>query len=257
MDPEAMQSAFADRGAVRVDGAFSADAAARMREVVWRYAGHKVGLRPDDRSSWPDGWLPISWKGLKRNRAFDALLDNPAVTGALDAIFGAGSWRRPTSGPQILFNLPGPGPWTLPDGWHMDCGFERPTWPVFAVKVFGFFGEVGPCGGGTLLLEGSHRLVDRYRSALHPPPPAGKANWQPFLRRYPPLGELLRGAARPDLGRSMIGERYEIDDLAVEVVELTGAPGDVVVTHLHTFHAASPNTSDTPRQMLGEAVLAS
>ena len=68
--------------------------------------------------------------------------------------------------------------------------------------------------------------------------------------------QLLRGPSLPDLGRSLIGERYEIDGIPVDVVELTGAPGDVVITHLHVFHCASTNTSDQPRQMLGKAVLA-
>jgi hypothetical protein len=257
MDGAAVRSAFADRGVVRLDGAFSRDAAGQMRDVVWRYAERKLGLRPGDRSSWPTGWLPISWKGLRRNRAFDVLIDNPPVTGALDAIFGAAGWQRPKPGVQVLFTLPGTGPWSLPDGWHMDCGFERPTWPVFAVKLFGFFGDVGPCGGGTMLLPGSHRLVDRHRSTFETPPSAGKANWHPFLRRYPPLGDLLAGATRSDLGRSMVGERYEIEGVPVDVVELTGAPGDVVVTHIHVFHSGSPNTTDSPRCMLGKGVLAS
>ena len=144
----------------------------------------------------------------------------------------------------------------MSDGWHMDCGFERPTWPTHAVKLFALFGEVIPGGGGTMPLPGSHRLVDQYRSTFESPPAAGKANWHPFLRRYPPLDRLLKGAAQADLGQSLIGERFEIEGIPIDVVELTGGPGDVIVTHLHVFHCASPNTSDTPRQMLGKAVLA-
>ena len=87
-------------------------------------------------------------------------------------------------------------------------------------------------------------------------PGGGKANWHPFLRRHPPLGDLLRGAARLDRGRSMVGDRYEVDGVPVDVVELTGAPGDVVITHLHVFHCGPPNTSDSPRYMLGKGALA-
>jgi hypothetical protein len=256
MDAEAVRSQFAERGVVRLDGAFGPDDAARLREVVWRYAERRTGLGPDDRPALPGGRLPLSWKGLKRSRAFDVLIGSAAVAGTLDVIFGAGGWQRPRPGAQVLVNLPEPGPWSLPDGWHMDCGFEQPTWPVFAAKAFGFFGEVGPRGGGTMLLPGSHRLVDRYRSTFESPPGGGKANWHPFLRRHPPLGDLLQGATRPDLGRSLVGERYEIEGVPVDVVELTGAPGDVVITHLHVFHSGSPNTSDSPRQMLAKAVLA-
>jgi len=256
VDIDRIRDDFADRGVVRLDRAFSPDVAARMREAVWRYAERKVGITADDRSTWPTSWLPLSWKGLKRHRVFEALIDNPAVSTALGTIFGANGWQEPKPGAQVLFNLPQPGPWAMHDGWHMDCGFDQPTWPAHAVKLFAFIGEVGPCGGGTMLLPGSHRLVDRYRSTFEVPPAAGKANWHPFLRRHPPLDQLLQGPSLPDLGRSLIGERYEIDGIPVDVVELTGAPGDVVITHLHVFHCASTNTSDQPRQMLGKAVLA-
>jgi hypothetical protein len=40
----------------------------------------------------------------------------------------------------------------------------------------------------------------------------------------------------------------------VQVVELTGSPGDVVVTHLHVFHARSPNSGSVPRLMPGKEI---
>lgn len=257
MEPEQVRAVFFDRGVVRLDGAFSSSAAERIRAVVWRYAEAKIGARADDRDSWPSGgWLPISWKGLKRNPVFNVVVDNPAVTAALDAIFGAGHWQRPKPGAQVLFGTPSAGPWRFPDGWHMDCGFEQPTWPVFAVKLFAFVGEVGPYGGGTLVLPGSHHLVNEYRRRSANPPAGGKQNWRPFLRRHAPLGTLLEAADRPDCGRSLVGERYTIAGVPVDVLELVGAAGDVVITHLHVFHAASPNTSDTPRQMLATSITA-
>jgi hypothetical protein len=144
--------------------------------------------------------------------------------------------------------------WVLPDAWHMDCGFEQATWPVRSVKLFAFFGEVGPRGGGTVLLPGTHRLVDRYREGLSTQAGAGKENWRPFMRRHPWLARLLDGANLPDHGRPLVGAEVEIDGVPVQVVELTGSPGDVVVTHLHVFHARSPNTGTVPRLMLGKEI---
>ncbi len=253
-DPAQLRGEFRERGVIRVDGAFDHDAAARIGDVVWRHAGRKVGLRCDDPSTWPIGRVPISWKGIRRNRALDALLHNRAIEWALDALFGATGWQPPKPGAQVLFTVPQSGPWTFPGGWHMDCGFEAPTWPVPAVKVFGCFGDVGPYGGGTLLLAGSHRLVDAYRSTFAQPPPGGNANWHPFLRRHPPLGELITAATRPDRGRSLVGQRFDVDGVPIEVLELVGHPGDVVITHLHVFHATSPNTSDRPREMVANTV---
>jgi hypothetical protein len=254
-DPAALLAEFQDRGVVRIDRAFDRDAAARMGDVVWRYAARKAGLRRDDRSTWPIGRVPISWKGIRRNRALDALLHNPAVEAALGTVFDPTGWQSPKPGAQVLFTVPGPGPWAFPGGWHMDCGFEAPTWPVPAVKVFGFFGDVGPCGGGTLLLAGSHHLVGRYRSRFDPPPSGGNVNWHPFLRRHPPLGDLLTASARPDRGRSLVAQRFDVDGVPIEVLELRGQPGDVVITHLHVFHSSSPNTSDRPREMVANTVL--
>jgi ectoine hydroxylase-related dioxygenase (phytanoyl-CoA dioxygenase family) len=257
MESEAMCDQFVDRGVVRVDGALDADTAAAMRDVLWRYAGKKIGVRPDDPATWPStGWLPMSWKGLKRNRALNAVTESAAVAAALDAIFAATGWETTRSGPQILFTLPTAGPWQLPDGWHTDCGFDAPTWPVGAVKMFVCIGEVAPLGGGTLLLPGVHQLVDRYRNACESPASGGKQHWAAFLRRHPPLGELLTASARPDRGRSLIGQRFNIDGVDVDVEELTGAPGDIVIAHMHVFHVAAPNTTSQARVMLGQMIRA-
>jgi hypothetical protein len=248
-----IRSCFEATGVVRLPGAFAAEQAAAIREAVWRHAERQAGLRSGDPASWAGSPI-LNWKGLKRNSAFRALADNQSVSDAMDAIFGAGGWQRPRPGAQILFSLPEPGPWVLPDAWHMDCGFEEATWPVRWVKLFAFFGEVGPEGGGTMLLPGTHRLVDRYREGLPAPVGAGKENWLPFMRQYPWLARLLKGAGLPDHGRPLVGEAGEIDGVPVQVVELTGSPGDVVVTHQHVFHSRSPNTGPVPRLMLGKEI---
>lgn len=256
MEAVEVREQFEATGLVRLDAAFTPDEAAAMRSAAWRYAEQKAGLRIDDAITWPKGLASLSWKGLKGNRAFAPMAGNQAVRGALDAIFGVNGWIPPKPGAQMLVTFPSPGPWILPDGWHMDCGFEQPTWPAFAVKMFAFFGDVGPEGGGTMLLPGSHRLVDRYRKDLPPGTGAGTTNWRRFMRHDPWLARLLDGAKQPDGGRSLVGQSHDIDGLPVEVVELTGRPGDIVITHLHVFHSGSPNTGQQPRQMLGKGIAA-
>lgn len=256
MDQDEIRQQFEATGVVRLDAAFSADDAAAMRSAVWGYAKRKSGLDIDDRSSWPQGQPAISWKGLKGRGAWRAVFENEAVTSALGAVFGVGGWSQPKPAAQILMTFPQPGPWVFPDGWHMDCGFDRPTWPVFAVKLFAFFGEVGPEGGGTMLLPGIHRVVARYREGLSPKTGGNSTSWQRFMKHDPWLGELIEGASLPDGGRSLVGQSHDVDGIPVEVVELTGKPGDVILTHLHVFHSASPNTADVPRQMLGKEIVA-
>lgn len=248
-----IRSCFEATGVIHLRSAFRADQAAAMRNAVWHHADRQAGLRPVDPAGWA-GSTVLSWRELSRDPVFRPLADNQAVRDALDAIFGPDRWRRPRAGAQILFSLPESDPWVLPDGWHIDCGFDHATWPVPAVKLFAFIDEVGPRGGGTMVLPGTHRLVDRYREALPAPVGAGRENWREFMRHHPWLARLLSGAELPDHGRSLVGEKGEIDDVPVQVVELTGSPGDVVITHLHVFHARSPDTSSAPRLMLGKEI---
>jgi hypothetical protein len=222
-----------------------------MRNAMWCHAERQAGLRPADPGTWA-GSPVLNWQALSRDPVFSPLVDNQTVGDALDMIFGADGWRRPRPGAQILFSLPEPDPWVLPDGWHMDCGFDHATWPMPAVKLFAFVGEVDPPGGGTMMLSGTHWLVDRYRETL--PAPAGKENWLAFVRHHPWLARLLDGTDPPDHGRQVVGETAEIDGVPVQVVELTGSPGDVVIAHLHVFHARSPDTSTAPRLMAGKEI---
>ena len=251
-----IRAAFETTGVVRLEGAFTEDQAGAMRGAVWRYTERKIGLRYDDRTTWPDGWPAINWKSLRRDGVFEPLIDNAAVRDALEAIFGGDGWEPPKPGAQILLSFPTAKSWRLPDGWHMDCGFEQPTWPVFAVKLFAFFGAVEPMGGGTMLLPGSHRLVERYRRTLAPGTGGGKRTWRPFMEHHPWLAQLLDGGKLDDGGRSLVGQCHDVDGVPVEVLELRGRPGDVVIAHLHVFHTTAPNTSDRPRQMLGKSVAA-
>ena len=256
MDPGEIRKTFEESGVVRLNGAFSRERAASMKRAVWGFVAKRDGAVEDDPTTWPNGgqWVG-GMKKIKRRPVFD-VLDNNAVTGALDAIFGEGEWTRPSNpGGQILFNYPRPGPWVLPDAWHMDCGFESSTWPVFAVKAFAFFDTVEPCGGGTMLLPGVHQVVERYRESIPPGTGGGMVNWKRFMRHDPWLASLLDGASMGDGGRSLVGTTHDVDGIPVEVRELTGEPGDVVITHLHVFHSASPNVSSRPRHMIGKGVL--
>ncbi len=121
---------FAETGTVRLEAAFPSTGAEQMTDAIWAYPERKAGIRRDDPASWPNGPLGLSWKGLKHNRAFNVLVDNDAVRTALDALFGPSQWLQPNPGAQVLLTLPRPGAWMLPGTWHMDCGFERPSWPV-------------------------------------------------------------------------------------------------------------------------------
>ncbi|WP_426514046.1 hypothetical protein ACPPVO_27540 [Dactylosporangium sp. McL0621] len=184
MQPVDIRSGFESTGVVRLHRAFTADQAAAMRNALWQHAERQAGLQPTDPATWA-GSTVLNWQSVSRDPVFRPLVDNQAVRDALDAIFGPGSWRRPRAGAQILFSLPEPEPWVLPDGWHMDCGFDHATWPVPSVKLFAFAGAAtsppGLHGIPDQAGDGTYRDVQHH--AVRPCPrwvPADRTPAQPL-----------------------------------------------------------------------------
>jgi hypothetical protein len=247
---------FQRDGIVRLDGAFTAEQARAIRDTVWSHVERRSEVRRLEPATWATK-LQITFKPLKGKAVFAPLIDNAAVGLALDAIFGQNGWRHPKApGAQILLTMPTMEPWVLPSGWHMDCGFEQPTWPVFAVKLFAFFDEVEAEGGGTLLLSGSHRLVERYAKTVPPGTGGNGVTWGRFMKQDPWLNQLRRGGTVDEPRRDLLNREHEVDGIPLRALELTGSPGDVVITHLHVFHTGAPNVSSRPRQMLGSGIAA-
>jgi ectoine hydroxylase-related dioxygenase (phytanoyl-CoA dioxygenase family) len=119
------------------------------------------------------------------------------------------------------------------------------------VQFFAFLSQVRPRGGGTLVLTGSHRLVAPYRCL-------GQAFRLDRVRASLAAHPWLRGLRKPGDGGDRI-QRYMndgtiIDGVPLRLVELTGEPGDVILMHSDTFHAAAPNRLTGPRMMLTEMV---
>ena len=186
---------FATAGWVRVPQAFARDAALEMQGVMWSQLERSCGLRQGQRSSWAaeeEATAPSQSNGLKDLKHHPAFrtVGSPRLCGALDQLLGQGAWAPPKSWGSFLATFPGrvlgschaqPAAWRIPragagTGWHWDgdpgpdavaAGLlspdERPTphrWP--AVQVMTFHSDVAPGGGGTVLLEGSHVLVERF-----------------------------------------------------------------------------------------------
>ena len=238
---------FVADGVLTLPAAFSPAEASLLRQMIWRHIESSTPVRPDDRDTW--GFAGNFGLGAVERRAiWHTVHDSPAFVAALDEIFGAEQWCPPGP-PQILLTFPSPPPWTMPTGWHIDGGWNQPTWPVHAVKMFVFLDHVVPMGGGTLLLKGSHRLVEQLALAH------GRAV-DPMDRDLGPLQqeEQLTTLLRGQCDRSLLEHPIEAMGAEVTPVELTGEPGDIVLTHMHVFHSPSPAVGPRPRQMLGNAV---
>ena len=127
------------------------------------------------------------------------------------------------------------GAWCLGDS-------PRPRWPATGLKTSKAIGNE-PRGGGTLMVAGSHRLLNEGR----------------FVRANEIRQLLCREVFFRNLyseGRGSVEDRARlleqtgaVVDVALEVVELTGAPGDAYLTDLRLLHTAAPNATDRPRVM--------
>jgi Phytanoyl-CoA dioxygenase (PhyH) len=242
---------FAERGVVWLRGAFASDEAARMRRRVWARLA-RLGVAEDDPSTWAAADVTGLSKAIKRDRVF-AALGSSIVRGAVDDLLGQDAWDSPREWGTILVTFPGQDrPWVLPArSWHTDYGWDLDPEPLFGVKVFAFFAEVRPRGGGTLVITGSHRVVSRFASSLAPQQPYEGHLLGRYLRRDDWFRALSRpGDDDPSRTARFMDRDHDADGIAVRVAELTGQPGDVVLTHPWVLHSWSSNTGSYPRMML-------
>jgi hypothetical protein len=233
---------FDRRGILRFPGLLSAERVRSAREYVqsrlaalglWRDGAFSLGERP--RPQWPATGLKASKAIGNKHPAVEGLPDEPALLAAVDALLEGRAFDRELfKRPQVLCSLPNADAWTMPNGWHVDAprlaSNRRP-----GVQLFAFLDTVGPGGGGTCVVAGSHRLFNEGRVI------AAK-ELQRLLRREDFFRALYAGQA----GAEPVGA---VGDVALEVVELTGAPGDAYLVDMRLLHAGAPNATARPRMM--------
>ena len=233
-------------------GAVSMRDVESMTERIWALFERR-GIRRDDRSTWPVG-LGSKNQALRRSGALNGFA-NEVTTALLDDLLGGGTWVESEAWGPALITWPQPGPWTLPrKSWHVDVpGRGNPDRPEVA-RLFGFVSSVGPRGGGTLVVEGSHELVRRL-VVQSPDHDAGQSNdiRKLLCRRHPWFAALTREGAAGVQQFMVDGD--EVDGVRVRVGELTGEPGDVTVMTPWTLHNFSMNCASEPRLMVTHTVL--
>jgi hypothetical protein len=177
---------FDESGIAYLRGALPREDALAIADRVWHaYAAR--GVQRDDRSTWPEGWrgLQVKLQALRKSGVF-APFGNDAVSAAITQLLGEG-WYEPDPWGGPLISFPTPGPWELPPyGWHSDHPATGDVARPSIVRMFGFVSDVGPQGGGTLVIEGSHELLRRL-AAESPDNNAGKSAVakRELRRRYP------------------------------------------------------------------------
>lgn len=240
-------AAFARDGVLRLPGLLPAEAVQPARNAVrralaeiglWRDGRWQLDGRP--RPVWPaTGLKPARDVGHNHAEVRDLLL-HPRLMAVVDALLGGRPLDRTIHRKaQVLCSLPNAGRWRMPGSLHTDlprlAGGQSP-----GVQAFTFLEPVFPRGGGTVVIAGSHRLLEG-AGALRPRDVWRRLRDEPFFRLLSAEPEFERGLPLPD---GWCG------GAALQAVELVGEPGDVWIADLRVLHAAAPNMSDRPRVMV-------
>jgi hypothetical protein len=246
---------FRRRGWMRVPGAFSAEAAEAMREVVWRFLGRR-GILKDRPDTWSEERPPYL-QALKSDPVFEPI-GSPRTLAAIDAALEGQPWAPLGHWGSAFLVFPADRPWAVPTGgWHCDGPYVGSLSPPFGVKVHAMFGDVEPRAGGMLVLGGSHLLLDRWFAALPPPAKARSADKRESLKGHPYIRDLhAPGDPQARLERFM-GRAEEVDGIELQVAENTARAGDVILMHELLLHAApTVNAGTQPRFLLNADILA-
>lgn len=245
---DAQHAEFQSQGVVKIDGLLSLQGVADARHAVLRRL-EALGLRGDgkwrldhiERPRWPATGLKPARDIGHRHPEVEALIDEPAVRIAMEHLSGGGPFdRKVWPRPQILASLPNAQPWSLPGGWHVDVP-RLASGHSPGLQLFAFLEPVEPRGGGTLVVAGSHRLLNNGRH-LKVKAITSALGAEPFFRQlFDSQSKLASPAVLPE-GR--------VEGVPLKVMELTGQPGDAWLMDLRVLHAAAPNGSETPRLMI-------
>ncbi len=249
LTPEQLDE-FDRRGVLRLEALLSADRVRPIREHVQRRLAllgywHNDAWRLDHapKLRWPDRGLKTSKVVGNNHPDVEALLEEPSLLAAVNTLLGGQPFDRTIhKRPQILFTLPNDGPWTLPSGWHAD-GVRLASGGCPGVQLFACVDPVEPRGGGTLVIAGSHRLFNLGRAMR-------AKEFNRLLRQQPFFRDLLAAEGSTAFADEQALPSGAIDDVDLEIMELTGGPGDAYLLDMRMLHAGAPNASTRPRIMV-------
>ena len=245
---ERCRAKFAAAGLLRLPGFVPAETVGRARDAVLRAVSRTdAGARLWRDGAWqldtPPADAPINAgaklvKGANRARAI-ADVFAPALRRSIEDLLDGRAVREMSASPALLFTLPNATTWTVPPTiWHLDMP-RLPTPGIAGVQAFVFLDAVEPGAGGTLVVKGSHRLLNDCGFVR-------SKQVKKLLKRQPWFGDLMN---KQVTDRRRFLQTSTVDGVPVQVVELHGKPGDVVLTDLRLLHTLAPNAGAAPRMM--------
>lgn len=246
---------FDQVGVLHLPGAVSKSDAAQMSELVWATLAQRHGIQRDAPETWSAGGA-YGIQPASKSEAF-ARMASPVVRAALDDLFEPSGWEQPRNWGAPLVTFPVPGNlWDVPHAsWHLDAPVQSSAPRPPCVIVFLYLAPVLERGGGTVVLAGSHRLASTFFSNGDTDREWRSADVRKVLARTEPwLSALWSRDDRDERVNRFMRDCAEIRGVRLNVIELTGNVGDVIIWHPWLLHAAAPNCRAYPRMMLRQPI---
>jgi hypothetical protein len=247
------RSEFHQLGLIHLPALIAKADSERMCDALWSSLENR-GVRRDA----PETWVSERVTGIQaaaRSDAF-AAMGGDAICSALDDLFGPGGWKRPPRWGQPLVTFPTERKWEVPHAaWHLDAPASRSSPKLPGVILFTYLAPVLAGGGGTVVLAGSHRIVEAFAASASPTDEGRSGDIRRKLMRAEPwLRALWSRDDKTDRMRRFMLQGAVTRGVKLRVVELTGEPGDVIIWHPWLFHCATSNSRSHLRLMLRQPI---
>lgn len=246
-------SEFEGQGLLWLPQMVPADTIAAMRDRLWAFLSVMHGRQQDDPATWRAIDGRARFKMLMRTGAFGELGEHLAEP--TTDLLGTDVWSPPAHWGHPLVTFPNPGSrWAIPaSGWHVDST-QWSFGEIPGLVAFTFLDEVLPCGGGTLVMPGSHHITWQLCQRAGGFMKTGDMK-AILAGEYPWFADLWRESiSDPKQLRLYFDDGAVFDGTYVRVAELCGQPGDVVLMNQRVLHVTAPNTLTTPRMMLSDFI---
>ena len=235
---------LSERGVVHILGAIDPILIQHARDRIYQTLADQ-GLNSHNRWAKPGASTP--WdsarftKRLKKNGQLRDVI-SPEVNEIVIKLTGSSEFDTLLAKPQLLYSSPVSDAWTVPHTvWHLD--FPRLNSGMLpGVQVFACVDRVEVGGGGTLVVSGSHRLLNDCGAI-------SSKSIKRKLKKLPYFHKLMSPGEPEDRVAFLEKEEKELG-VPLSVVELTGEPGDIYVTDLRLLHTVAPNVGPRPRMVM-------
>ncbi len=210
---------------------------------LWRNGGWSLDQSP--RSTELAAGMPLV-KPLNRHPTLIDLASGE-VAAAASALVNERPIFPMSAHPALLFTLPNATTWTVPhQNWHVDLP-RLPDGGIPGVQIFALLETVEPGGGGTLAVTGSHRLLNKKGVRT------SSTDLRKQLKQERYFAELLADNTADRL--RFLRVAGQMDNVALQVVEMSGEAADLYLMDLRVLHTIAPNTRPIPRLMLTQRYL--